>query len=214
MLPLGESSSIGQRNPTLSYNVISALLGLLQDAWTHAFEIGHPQRHDSETTIAAHLVRAIHKIKSEELNNLLRVHEEVTTRSDANLLKPDGRVDLMITYNFRESDYFGIECKRIRSTPKDLAKKYVDNGVARFVNGKYSKNHSWGAMVGFVIDGDPYGCADSIENYLLANTTTTNQTIGWREEKGFGEHPYIYRTGHKQVECNNEISLLHLFLIV
>lgn len=64
-----------------------------------------------------------------------------------------GRVDIRILLktDFEKEDaYYIIECKRIDGTA-DLNKKYVREGVARFVTQKYSSYYGSNIMLGFVI---------------------------------------------------------------
>lgn len=64
-----------------------------------------------------------------------------------------GRVDIRILLksDFEKEDaYYIIECKRIDGTP-GLNKKYVKEGVARFVIQKYSSYYGRNIMLGFVV---------------------------------------------------------------
>lgn len=64
-----------------------------------------------------------------------------------------GRVDIRILLknDFEKEDaYYIIECKRIDGTA-DLNKKYVKEGVARFVTKKYSSYYGRNIMLGFVV---------------------------------------------------------------
>ena len=64
-----------------------------------------------------------------------------------------GRVDIRILLknDFEKEDaYYIIECKRIDGT-SDLNKKYIEEGVARFVTQKYSSYYGRNIMLGFVV---------------------------------------------------------------
>lgn len=64
-----------------------------------------------------------------------------------------GRIDIRITMknNFEKDEaYYVIECKRIDGSA-DLNKKYVKDGVARFVTEKYSSYFGRNIMLGFVV---------------------------------------------------------------
>ncbi len=64
-----------------------------------------------------------------------------------------GRVDIRILLkgDFEKEDaYYIIECKRIDGT-SDLNKKYVKEGIARFITQKYSSYYGRNIMLGFVI---------------------------------------------------------------
>lgn len=64
-----------------------------------------------------------------------------------------GRVDIrvLLKSDFKKDDvYYIIECKRIDSSV-DLNKKYVKEGVIRFVTKKYSSYYGRNIMLGFVV---------------------------------------------------------------
>ena len=64
-----------------------------------------------------------------------------------------GKVDIRILLksDFEKDDaYYIIECKRIDGS-SDLNKKYVKEGVARFVTEKYSSYYGRNIMLGFVV---------------------------------------------------------------
>lgn len=64
-----------------------------------------------------------------------------------------GRVDIRILLKSdfdKEDAYYIIECKRIDGT-SNLNKKYVKEGVARFITEKYSSYYGRNIMLGFVV---------------------------------------------------------------
>ena len=64
-----------------------------------------------------------------------------------------GRVDIRILLknDFEKDDaYYIIECKRIDGS-SNLNKKYVEDGVARFITEKYSSYYGRNIMLGFVV---------------------------------------------------------------
>jgi hypothetical protein len=52
--------------------------------------------------------------------------------------------------------FFAVECKRLRVTTKSglhhLANKYVEEGMQKFVDGKYASDLPYGGMLGYVMD--------------------------------------------------------------
>ena len=69
-----------------------------------------------------------------------------------------GRNDLCIypLNNRGQTIFFVVECKRLRVTSdsgfKHLADKYVEEGMQRFVDGKYASKLPCGGMLGYVMD--------------------------------------------------------------
>jgi hypothetical protein len=127
---------------------------------------------------------------------------------------PLGYIDVKVSYNnWRRTDYFVIECKRVSATQQTPAKKYVDDGVVRFVSEKYSSGHPWGGMIAYVIDGDETPCALLLERTLAShNTTATNTRRPWARETRFSNYPHCYSSDHQQQTCGKIITLLHILL--
>jgi len=71
-----------------------------------------------------------------------------------------GRNDLRFypQNHYGQTVFFTVECKRLRVKSKSglrhLADKYVDEGLRRFVDGRYSAGLPCGGMVGYVMDGN------------------------------------------------------------
>lgn len=64
-----------------------------------------------------------------------------------------GRADIRIKLKTdfdKHSAYYIIECKRIDGT-EDLNKKYIEEGVVRFITQKYSAYYGKNIMLGFVV---------------------------------------------------------------
>ena len=63
--------------------------------------------------------------------------------------RTDIRIKLKTDFDKRDA-YYIVECKRIDGT-SNLNKKYVNDGVARFVTRKYSAYYKKNIMLGFVV---------------------------------------------------------------
>lgn len=68
--------------------------------------------------------------------------------------------------------YFTLECKRLRvPTPsgiRHLADKYADEGIQRFVDGRYSAGLPCGGMVGYVLDNNTQEAFASVRSQIEA----------------------------------------------
>jgi hypothetical protein len=66
--------------------------------------------------------------------------------------------------------YFTVECKRLRVTTKSglshLADKYADEGIQRFVDGRYSPGLPCGGMVGYVMDNETQKAFASVRSKI------------------------------------------------
>ena len=72
--------------------------------------------------------------------------------------------------------FFVVECKRLRVTTesgfKHLADKYVEDGLQRFVDGKYASNLPCGGMLGYVMDNRLDDAFAKVRGEIEARRTT------------------------------------------
>jgi len=61
-----------------------------------------------------------------------------------------------------------IECKRLR-LDGELPRRYVAEGIARFVSGSYASEETRARMVGYIQEGDPNAIIDRINGEVLVH---------------------------------------------
>jgi len=89
-----------------------------------------------------------------------------------------GRNDLRVyPHNHRgQTVFFVVECKRLRVTTdsgfKHLADKYVEEGIQRFVEGKYACSLPCGGMLGYVMDNRLDDAFAEVQGEIEARRTT------------------------------------------
>jgi len=130
---------------------------------------------------------------------------------------PIGLIDIQIGYAFDEVLYIAIECKRISSAGNTLARKYVREGIHRFVTGKYSGGHALGGMVGYVICGNPAACTTRVQQQLVKESveiTGYDAESGWIESRSWVPYETLYESRHRQMGDSHVIVLVHSFLTV
>jgi hypothetical protein len=222
--PLTES--IDQWQPTVGVKVrtdiIATILDLVIAAWPYvlASKRVSARSHEVEIAGALYLALVAEKARRPALKKQLRIQEEVGIRSSGAEIKPKGRIDFKISWDNEEKHYFGIECKRITQGNKRLATQYVKDGIMRFVSGKYSPGHDWGAMIGFVVYGSTSKAIAKICEELNSTRATNCMRDDWEVETSFEMIPDLYRTRHryrgegKGLGSDPLINLLHLFLSI
>ena len=134
---------------------------------------------------------------------------------DPKLNTPIGLIDIKVSYTWNDETYLTIECKRITSEENSLALKYVRNGINRFTSGKYSPGHAFGIVVGYVICGNPDGCAERVRKTLgkePKRETGYDSKFGWQIDEELVDGQKHYRSRHKQAVKNNKIELVHAFV--
>lgn len=121
-----------------------------------------------------------------------------------------GRTDIRITLtsDFKKRNaYYIVECKRIDGLDS-LNKKYVEEGVGRFVREKYSSYYGRNVMFGFVIKKvNVFQNTKKIEN--IQNTSTDpllHGDISMIGTSGVSEH---YKCTYKI--ASGELELRHVF---
>ena len=78
--------------------------------------------------------------------------------------------------------FFTVECKRLRVATKTrishLADKYADEGIKRFVDGRYSGGLPCGGMVGYVMDNEVSEAFTSVQSAIKAHRTALRVSSG------------------------------------
>lgn len=121
-----------------------------------------------------------------------------------------GRVDIRILLKNdfeKEEAYYIIECKRIDGT-SDLNKKYVKEGIARFITQKYSSYYGRNIMLGFVVKKiDVAANARLIESIQNKDSNVyMHGDFGFAGKKGINEsYQCIYQV------TSGELELRHIF---
>ncbi|MFH1859404.1 MAG: hypothetical protein ABH870_00055 [bacterium] len=123
-----------------------------------------------------------------------------------------GRVDIkIITQNTLEEPeaYYIIECKRLDSQ-KLLRTKYIEDGIKRFVEEKYSACHGINGMIGFVVKQMDI-CANiaNINNLLENNFAKVNTETVLTSLNFIENFKYQYYSIHKDIK-DKRIKLYHL----
>lgn len=216
MLPLDESEPPDFPNNMLLLDIIATVLDITVTAWKEILRKEEICATSSEPDIAGCLGRAmiIEKNRRSGIKSQLRIEEEVGTRSSPEITRTDGRIDIKIIYSFDESEYFGMECKRVGGKDIYLAKQYLAEGMMRFVTGKYGLGHSWGTLLGFVIDGKTSDSIHLISSHLSNNRREMCMEGDWTTENGFGIYEHLYHTRHRQYGQKSLMTILHLFLTI
>jgi hypothetical protein len=98
--------------------------------------------------------------------------------------------------------YYTIECKRIDDTnahyKNSLNNKYINEGINRFIDEKYSTHHKVNGMIGFIVN----------KMDISSNCNHFSSFVNYKFIKDF---TYSYRSNHI-TKSNKEIVLYHLML--
>jgi len=128
-----------------------------------------------------------------------------------------GRTDIRIfspntVYN--QAEYYIIECKRIDHKAcrgiSGLNYQYIENGINRFISGKYSSHYKTNAMLGFVIDSlDIHNNIENI-NYLLKSNFKQIVTTSFLQKENFIDNFEFHYSSIHLSNDNQKLKLYHL----
>ena len=129
-----------------------------------------------------------------------------------------GRIDIRFSHGYREDVYFAIECKRLNVCRGRrrvfLADEYVNEGMMRFVSGKYAAGLDKGGMLGYVMDGRLDDAISSvtmaIESRKQMLAMAANSTL--KKSLTCPQNRRVHETNHKSSSC--QILLHHMFVAV
>ena len=102
---------------------------------------------------------------------------------------------------------FTIECKRLFKE-SSRNQEYINEGLKRFVELKYSKNEGYAGMIGFVVSGNIRTITENLRwkvgNYFFVSEQSSllrKKCIGWE---------YSFESKHHRTN-NTQIHVYHLF---
>ena len=174
-LPLDNSATSGRQFIDLEPDIATTILRTIEAGWLFALGMPGVNTDIGEVELSERLRDGMRQAVNEgrlPLHDTMVVLPGTESRSDPEVLIPDGRTDIPILFfefRFRSSEHDPhaiIECKRIDGNDSRLCREYVVEGIDRFRKGKYSGNHSTGFMIGYLIAGDAKAAASGINNNL------------------------------------------------
>ena len=218
VIEISESQSAGAGKANSPKLILEATIATIMDivvkAWpevVNSSDIG-PQSHENHITDKFRWKMVAERNKRPGLKYLFL--REVQS-DQSNGTGETGKIDIYVSKGSDESEYFAMECKRITGHDKKNAKHYIEQGVHRFVKGKYSFGLSHASMVGYVCHGTIAEAAEFIKSSIGTHNPQKTKMLPkwpWQAETRYGSVPNLYSTKHRQDKSNKDIKLLHLFL--
>lgn len=191
--------------------LIPQILSLVLDVWT-AWE--EPESNALEVPITRRFRARLRQDK-----NLRRLPVRIERESPEDSFdsgKEIGRIDLRFCHGYREEVYFAFECKRLNlrrgKKRQSLATEYVDDGLMRFVDGRYAQGLHSGGMLGYVMDGDVPAATRSVQRSTVARRERLRLVgSGLAECALKPESDQVRETIHR---LEPELRIFHVFLPV
>lgn len=117
--------------------------------------------------------------------------------------KTVGFIDIKVSnigykYLLDEDEYYAFECKRLDGNSA-LNSKYVNEGICRFIGGKYSSKVPLSGMIGFVQKGDVISIIEDINAKIASNSAINSIAL-------LEEYPVTENFGGSYYSCHNRNS--------
>ncbi|MCX6648854.1 MAG: hypothetical protein NTV61_05635 [Candidatus Bathyarchaeota archaeon] len=123
--------------------------------------------------------------------------------------KTSGRfpaIDICFRDKFDKQSFFGIECKILENNTSS-SKQYIEEGVKRYLSGKYYGKIDESSMVGYIKEGNINQIIENIkiEINLLGPIQPLTQSYN------FKDFNYHYYSMHKVAYLTSDYLIHHLF---
>lgn len=153
------------------------------------------------------------KGESDVLSWFLRPMIPAVSQVSSELVEPD----FMFTwaaYPSGDDSCLMVEAKRLRGSGISLAGGYVTQGVMRFVEGSYGRGHDYGIMIGYVVTPAAETAVNSVKMAMDARREETRERAAFLPNASKCSHPHTHHSQHCQVNSEELITLVHLFVEV
>lgn len=190
-------------------------LRLVLDTWP---KVRKANRLEKEDSITERLAAAIKREKKAR-RSWFSIHFQVVPLDDQGAVR--ARIDFKFLAGYDEDAYFAFECKRLRiPRPKKPNKPYLntskyvnDEGMGRFISGKYSSTQEHGAMIAYVMDGDAVAAKASVLDLIVASQKQLRLESGdkWEPSSFLPDEQSISQTRHI-LGKGRHFAIQHIFL--
>ena len=210
-------ATVGSLDPcaaTFPDGLIPGIIELVLQTWP---TLPRPARDELETRMTRRLRTALRQTKTLTRALPCLIDREVV-EDNPETAEEKGRIDIRFIHGYDESVYFAFECKRLNVPAdggrKSLAREYVEEGMLRFVTGKYAAGLKQGGMIGFVMDGDSAVATTKVDAEIRLRTRPLQMTrgTGLTISALFPKNPAVRETKHPR--RMPALSLHHVFLAV
>jgi hypothetical protein len=150
MTSVGDTS---QWDDLFQGTLIPTIITYVLNTWE---QMNKPSKDAHEDAITVTLFSALVNGKDRNRHAFLIRYEDVEV--DTEISEAIGRKDIVFFPSNQEHIYFCLEAKRLNAFVSgnwiSLADQYVQEGMQRFVDAKYSRYVRHGGMLAYVLDGD------------------------------------------------------------
>ena len=186
---------------------ITTLLSRICEAYENLYASGRVVCTMSEPEITEELVFELQDVWFDKGPRSLKpIHE----KSHGKRKKGRGKtptIDFCFRHKWDPNSYFGAECKLLEENNSKRYNLYVDEGVNRYISGKYGEKCSAGSMIGYIIIGNTAEIINEVKIKVdeLSNISNIKKSDSIN---GFTDH---YKSVHGRKVGNTPFHIHHLF---
>lgn len=187
---------------------IAKLLAIVCSAYEILYENRAITKEMKEDQITEELVAQVTCIWAQSTNvpkNIIPMNQ----MSDTTHAKKRGKaptIDFCFRNSWTKETYFGFECKMLAQGNNTLCDKYIDNGLNRYLDGRYCSKGSASSMVGYVKCGDlsiiVHEIKTRVDQVKIIDNMSKSDSIG-----SFDQH---YTSSHYRLD-GSKLGMHHLF---
>lgn len=186
---------------------LSSILTLMCKAYVDLLNSRFVHKSTSEDEITEEWFVKIQYLYKDSNLSIIPVHQ----KQDLIKGRPGKRsptIDFCFRDRFFSESYFGTECKLLDEGNKKHATAYVsNNGIGRFLDGRYSSKSSAGAMVGYVRVGNP----EKVAKEMAKRISLLSDKRYMRKKRMVKNFKHIYESRHKRTSGVSPFQIYHLF---
>jgi hypothetical protein len=213
-MPELPNSFIGKPNLIDPQRMIALSIDLILGAWPRVCNNTEINRESDEPFITYILY---HELRQEKENRGIsdrppKIIGEASEYGESRKKRVIKRIDFQFHYDWDDSAYWGLECKKVKDNDTTSHRDYAMKGVYRFISAEYCRGHKNGGMLAIVVGGTIIDCEQKISNSLRNHRDQLKLQRDWSEVTDLGNINYLFSTFHLQESSELQIRILHLFL--
>ncbi len=183
---------------------IMVLLGIICKAYENlrAYRKVTPQM--DEPKITEELFVELQLIWKETDLTLVPFHEKPDKKRKKRGRAPT--IDFCFRHRWYKNSYFGAECKILEENNNRLYNLYIEEGVYRYLSGKYGENCSAGSMIGYMRIGNGTEIINEVRTRIKKLDSSEMQ-----KADSIGKFTQHYKSRHRRKVGRSPFHIHHLF---
>lgn len=205
-------------DPDLSAEFVEGLRRKCEELLVRGHETlrHHGNLVDDEEELTEQFIKYLRHINQTTFYERFSIHHDGRAKTKQNLnssrhARRSQRVDIILSFVRTTGEIeYSIECKRLKTSDRELARYYWKKGVRRFVEEEYADRVSFGAMAGYVLEGSVSKNAESVGQKCADYRNRYNLQEPWEHQ---WELPagQLYHSAHARPTVK-DIELDHYLL--